>query len=233
MTTAILPQPHATAVTASRRLTTAAPAGSARVALAGSIAAVPPMVMLHLDAPAGLSASRTTISDYVVITPMGEPLFGLATGALALAGLAIAYGLAGSAGARVIRVLLAGWSLALIAAAVFPTNRPGTAGDVSSTIHLVAGAVVFALLPMAGFALWRWRRTAIAASWVGRALLAGSLVSGILSTALILNRAPGVLGLDDLMLPPGLLQRAAGAAEIVLAAVIAMTLLRPTRTAAR
>ena len=55
----------------------------------------------------------------------------------------------------------------------------------------------------------------------------------MLSTALILNRVPGVLGLDDLMLPPGILQRAAGAAEIALAAVIALVMLRHTRTAAR
>ena len=56
-----------------------------------------------------------------------------------------------------------------------------------------------------------------------------SAISGVLSLALILNRLPGVIGMPELMLPPGLLQRAAGAVEIVLLAVIAFGLLRVAR----
>ena len=62
-------------------------------------------------------------------------------------------------------------------------------------------------------------------------LLATTVVGGALSTALIVNRIPGAIGLDQLMLPPGLLQRAAGAAEIVLAVVIATAMLRLSRAA--
>ncbi|HEY5879165.1 MAG TPA: hypothetical protein VIU11_09645, partial [Nakamurella sp.] len=59
------------------------------------------------------------------------------------------------------------------------------------------------------------------------AVLGGfALVSGLLSTALIANRLPGVFGMTDLMLPPGILQRAAGAAQIALLAVAAIAVLR-------
>lgn len=111
-----------------------APARSARVALAGAVASVPPIAALHLDAPSGTSMARTTISDVVVTTPAGEPLFALTAGALAVAGIALVRALAGLSGTAWTRALLAGWALALVAAAVFPTNLPGRPGDTSSTI---------------------------------------------------------------------------------------------------
>ena len=49
------------------------------------------------------------------------------------------------------RALLAGWALALVAAAVFPTNLPGRPGDTSSTIHLIAGAAVFLASPAGAY----------------------------------------------------------------------------------
>jgi hypothetical protein len=52
----------------------------------------------------------------------------------------------------------------------------------------------------------------------------------VLSAALILNRIPAIVGLDQLSLPAGLLQRAAGAVEIVLAVIIALAALRVTPT---
>ncbi len=231
MTTATLSRPAVVGRPAAPPAITAAPVRSAWTALAGTAASVPPIVLLHLDAPAGLSAARTTISDYVVTTPLGEPLFAVTTGGLAVAGIAVAWGLAGSVRAATVQVLLAAWAVALVAAAAFPTNRPGTPGTVSSTIHLIAGAFVFALLPTVGLLLWRRWRAAVAGAWIGRVLLATTVVGGALSTALIVNRIPGAIGLDQLMLPPGLLQRAAGAAEIVLAVVIATAMLRLSRAA--
>lgn len=226
MTTATLLRSSARTVAGDGLPIWAPPARSARLALAGAVVSVPPIVLLHVDAPARLSATTTTISDFVVETPWGEPLFGLTTGALALAGIAIARGLAG---ATAVKAMLAGWSLALILAAVFPTNPPGTPGDASSTIHLMAGAVIFGLLPIVGLAVWRRSRSLIAGTWTGRALLITTVLSGGLSAALILNRLPGIVGLDQLSLPPGLLQRAAGALVIALAMVIALALPRLPR----
>lgn len=222
MTTATLPRFPASRAAGAGPLGWATPERSARIALAGAAVSVPPIVLLHLDAPARLSATTTTISDYVVETPGGGPLFALTTGALALAGIAIAGGLAG---ARAVRAMLAGWSLALMLAAAFPTNPPGTPGTASSTIHLLAGAVVFGLLPIVGIVLWRRSRSRLAGSWTGRTLLITSAVSAALSAALILNRVPGTVGLDQLSFPPGLLQRAAGAVEIALAVAIALAML--------
>lgn len=223
MTTATLFRPPAPRASGAGPSAWATPVRSAHVAVAGALVSVPPIVLLHMDAPARLSAVTTTISDYVVETPLGEPLFGLTAGALALTGFAIARGLTG---ATAVKAMLAGWSLALILAAVFPTNLPGTPGGVSSTIHLMAGAVVFGLLPIVGLAVWRRSRESIVGTRTGRALLVSTAVSGVLSAALILNRIPGIVGLDQFSLPPGLLQRAAGAVEIVLAVVIALAVLR-------
>jgi hypothetical protein len=227
MTTATLLRSAAPRATGAGPLGWVTPARSAHLAVAGAAVSVPPIVLLHLDAPARLSAATTTISDYVVETPAGEPLFGLATGALALAGIAIARCLDG---ASAVRAMLAGWSLALILAAAFPTNLPGTPAGVSSTVHLMAGAVVFGLLPVVGLAVWRRCRSSIAGTRTGWALIITTAVSGVLSAALILNRIPAIVGLDQLSLPAGLLQRAAGAVEIVLAVIIALAALRVTPT---
>ena len=228
MTTVTLLRPPA-ATASNAGITARATARTTHLAVAAAVVSVPPIVLLHLDAPARLSAATTTISDYVIQTPWGEPLFGLTTGALAVAGVAMARGLAG---ATAVKAMLAGWSLALVLAAVFPTNPPGTPGTASSTIHLIAGAAIFALLPIVGLAVWRRTRSATSRTWPGRALPITTAISGALSTALILNRVPGLFGLDQLSLPPGLLQRAAGAVVIALTMVIALAGL-PLRTQRR
>ena len=114
-------------------------------------------------------------------------------------------------------------------AAVFPTNVRGTPENISSQIHLYAGAVAFAALPIAGWMLFRWQRRSGASGLWTRALGVVSLASGVLSLALILNRLPGEIGMPELMLPPGILQRVAGAVEIVLLAVAALAVLRTAR----
>jgi len=138
----------------------------------------------------------------------------------------LARGLAQVTGTRVLRGLLASWEVALLIAAIFPTNLRGTPENFSSTVHLYAGAVVFAALPAAGVLLARLQRRLTGRNAMTVALTVISVVSGLLSTALILNRLPGVIGMPELMLPPGILQRAAGAVEIVLLAVAAATVLQ-------
>ena len=201
-------------------------ARAGKVGIVAAAAAVPPITMLHLSATGAVEPVGWTISDYVVTLPYGMPLFAMTTGALAVGAGMLVRGLSTLAGTRAVRGLLAIWAVSLVVLAVFPTNLRGTPENVSSNVHLVAGAVVFAVLPAAGWMLARWQRGQAGRSAMTVVLTAISIVSGVLSTALILNRLPGVIGMPELMLPPGILQRAAGAVEILLLAVAAAMVLR-------
>jgi hypothetical protein len=202
------------------------PDGAARGALAGAAAAVPPITLLHLSASAPMEPAGWTISDYVVSLPTGTLLFALTTGALAAGAVALVHALRSIADTGSVRALLGLWAAGLIVAAVFPTNLRGTPANLSSEIHLYAGAVAFAALPIAAWLLAR-RLAARAGRRRGPAatLAVSALVSGLLSTALIVNRLPGVFGMPELM-APGILQRVAGAAQIALLALAAVTVLR-------
>jgi hypothetical protein len=197
----------------------------ARVAAVAAIAAIAPITVLHLSATGGVEPVGWTISDYVVTLPYGIPLYAMTVGALAIGGGVLVRGLAQLTGTRSVRILLAVWASALLATAVFPTNHRGTPEDISSNVHLIAGAVVFTLLPIAGLLLARWLRSTTGRTTMTIAVSVVSALSGLLSLALILNRLPGVIGLPQLMLPPGILQRSAGALEIVLLAVIGVAVL--------
>jgi len=203
----------------------------ARVAVTAAAAAIPPITVLHLEATEGVDPVTWTISDYVISLPHGITLFGMTAAALAIGGAALAHGVRPVAGTRAVRTLLTVWSVAAVIAAVFPTNLRGTQENMSSTIHLVAGGVVFAVLPIAGYLLARSLRRVQGRSVAGTVLVATSAVSGLLSTALILNRLPATIGMPELMLPPGVLQRVAGGLQIVLLAVAAITLLRTRQPA--
>lgn len=241
MTTIELPRPPSlasgsiaaahTGRSTARQVTTASSttlARPAKVALVGAIASVPPITVLHMSATGPVEATTWTISDYVVTLPYGIPLFAMTTGALAIGAVVMAHALTRMAGTRTVRALLGAWAVALVVAAVFPTNLRGTPENVSSNVHLIAGAVIFALLPVAGWLLARWLRNTFGTTVMITALRTVSVLSGLLSTALILNRMPGVIGLPEL-LPPGILQRAAGAVEIVLLAAAAASVLRAAR----
>ncbi len=203
----------------------------ARVALTAAAAAIPPITVLHLEATDAVDPVTWTISDYVVSLPNGLTLFGMTAAALAIGGAALAHGLRLLAGTRAIRRLLLIWSIAAVTAAVFPTNLRGTAENMSSTIHLVAGGVVFAVLPIAGYLLARSIRRVQGRTVSTVVLTATTALSGVLSTALILNRLPATIGMPELMLPPGILQRVAGAMQIVLLAVAAVSVLRTRQPA--
>jgi hypothetical protein len=204
---------------------------AARGAVAASVASVPPITLLHLSATDPIEPSGWTISDYVVSLPHGTLLFALTTGALAIGAGALAHGLAPVPGTGRVRALLGIWAAGLLIAAVFPTNLRGTPQDVSSNIHLYAGAVAFATLPIAAWLLARRLRRGAgvgANSRPAAVLAASALVSGLLSAALIANRVPGVFGME-LIVSPGIVQRVAGAAQIALLAIAAIAVLRTRR----
>lgn len=224
-------RPATAADALSTRFTTTVLDQPARVAVTAAAAAIPPITMMHMEATDTVDPVTWTISDYVVSLPHGITLFGMTAAALAIGGGALAHGLRLLAGTRAIRTLLAVWSIAAVTAAVFPTNLRGTPENMSSTIHLVAGGVVFAVLPIAGHLLARTVRRMRGRTLAGTVLAATSAVSGLLSTALILNRLPATIGLPDLMLPPGILQRIAGGMQIILLAAAAITLLRTRQPA--
>lgn len=204
----------------------AAMAQPAKVAMVSAAAAVPPITVLHLSATGGVEPTTWTISDYVVTLPYGTPLFAMTTGALAVGALVLARGLARFVGTRAVTTLLAVWAVSMVLLVTFPTNLRGTPEDLSSNIHLYAGAVAFAVLPLAGWLLTRWQRRVSGRSILVTILGIASALSGLLSTALILNRFPAVIGMPELMLAPGILQRVAGGMEIVLLAVAGLVVLR-------
>ncbi len=209
------------------------PAGhTAKVAMVAATASVPPITMLHLSATGPLEPAGWTISDYVVTVPNGIPLYAMTAGAMAVGGGALARSLRSRAASGALRLLLIIWAAAVLATAIFPTNMPGTPENTSSVIHLVAGAVVFALLPAAGLLLVRELRRAGNAT-LTVPLTVTAAVGAVLSTALIANRLPAVIGMPELMLPPGILQRAAGAVQILLLALAAAAVLRSARESAR
>lgn len=197
----------------------------AKVALVATAASVPPITILHLNATGPVEPATWTISDYAVTLPYGVPLFAMTTGALAVGAGVLVRGLAQLANTRVLRVLLALWAAALLLAAIFKTNLRGTPQGFSSNVHLIAGAVIFAVLPATGVLVARRQRGLSGRSFATVSLASISWVSGSISAALILNRLPGAVGMPGLMLLPGLLQRAAGAVEILVLAAIATTIL--------
>lgn len=218
---------------ATRRALDAISAQPGRVAFTGAAASVPPVVAMHLAAPASIEPVTWTISDYVVSVPGGVPLFGMTVVALSLGAAAIAQGLTALSDTRLVRWLLATWAIALLVALAFPTNMRGTPENLSSNVHLVAGGVAFAVLPIAGALMARRYRAAFGRSWSTVSLAVASAVTGVLSAALILNRLPGVFGFPEIMLPPGILQRAAGAMQIALVAVAALVIVFAGRRAVR
>lgn len=200
--------------------------------MVAAAASVPPVTVLHLGATGPLHPAGWTISDYVVTVPNGIPLYAMTAGALAVGGGALVGSLYSRTATGAVRLLLSIWAAAVLATAIFPTNTPGTPENTSSVIHLVAGAVVFGLLPAVGLLLVRvLRRTGQAAHTLP--LTVTSIVGAVLAVALIGNRFPGVIGMPGMMLPPGILQRAAGAVQILLLALAATAVLRSHRATAQ
>jgi hypothetical protein len=199
----LLPVPAATVRTMTRNGGSGpAPAGSRGgdpVVLGCVGVALLPVAVLHLSASTTVDPLASTISDYVTV-PGGHALLGISAAALAAAGLVLAAALRHSAlpGTGVPAALMVSWSAALLVVAVFPTNAPGTPPDAAAAVHRVAGAWVFAVLPLVGVLVaWRARSAAdrsgpvSAVAWWSGATAVASLAFLLAHIPVVVLGAPG------------------------------------------
>lgn len=115
-------------------------------------AAVAALSLLQLLALGMFDPLRETVSG-LVYAPGGALLFPL-MGALMLAGSVQLMRRAATRGYRLAAGLLGIWCVALTLATIFPTDPPGTAViSVIADVHRWAAAVMFAAIPLAGWAI--------------------------------------------------------------------------------
>ena len=191
------------------------------IAVAGVTVAAAVIVVLHVAGAGRVDPLAQTVSDYVVL-PDGGALLGLAAAGLIAAGFAGAASLNATA-----RRLLLLWGAAVLLVAVFRTNLPGQPPDVSAFVHRWAGALVFALPPVAG---------AVGARTAGARrvpLLAASVAAAVAAGAFLLAHAPHVLAGADVFGYLGLVERVAYATLLVLLLVFVMPAVRAADRAQR
>ncbi|GAA1301715.1 DUF998 domain-containing protein [Pseudonocardia xinjiangensis] len=166
-------------------------------------------------------------------------LLGSAVVALAVGTQAVVLGMA-RAGVRLAgrpAVLFITWTACLLVAAIFPTDDSPQILTVSGWVHQFAGAGIFALLSLAGFAAAP--RLAESPAWlpvVGlvRRLSAGAAVLAVVYVVSRLNDwIPGFVSVFGGVDPGGLLQRMALLVHGAVVAVLAVHLLRVSWPAAR
>ncbi|MCU1628039.1 MAG: hypothetical protein JWP64_2988 [Pseudonocardia sp.] len=161
------------------------------VAGTGAAVAVTAAGWLHLAG--ALAAPRVdplafTVSDYVAL-PGGYALLAVAALALGLVGVALAATARRAApAARAVPVLLLGWSAALLLVGLFPTNPPGVPADLAAGVHRYAGALAFAVLPIAVWLLGRALRN--------RALCGLAVAVGVAAGTFLVAHVPIVLAID-------------------------------------
>lgn len=160
------------------------------VVAAGVAVAAAAVLALHVLGAGRVDPVALTVSDYVSV-PGGQALLGLAAGGLATAGAVLARSAARPGRPGAVPVLLGLWCAALAAVALFPTNVPGAAPDAAAVVHRWAGAVVFAVPPLAG--LLAARRPAGSGHRPSRALWRWSAGTGAAVLAFLLAHAPAVL----------------------------------------
>jgi Protein of unknown function (DUF998) len=198
------------------------------IVVASVCVALLPLGFLHLSSVGSLDPSRDVISDYV-FQPGGYALLGAAAISLAVACVALATGLrrAGLPGARTPTVLLVTAAAALVLVALFPTHTPGTTPGFVSAVHRVAGAWVFAVLPLAAWLVARRARSTPAWAPAAPALAWSAGIAAVVSAFFLLNHVPIVIAGSPLFPLIGGVQRVLYAAVMV---VLVMTA-RATRLA--
>ncbi|AXH90596.1 DUF998 domain-containing protein [Micromonospora aurantiaca] len=169
---------------------------SGLLALGGIVLAAVLAMVGHLEVSDDLDPWSLTVSDFAVSDRGG--VIDTAMAVLAAASLVLLPSLRRAGAGRVPLALLTAWSTGLLAAAVVPTNEPGTPMDTAAYVHRYASVLSFLALPVAGWLLAR-HPVAGAAAWL-RGLTVASLV---LAGAMIWSAYPGdraLLGLIERLL---------------------------------
>ncbi|MBW0102596.1 DUF998 domain-containing protein [Pseudonocardia sp. KRD291] len=161
----------------------------AGVVAAGVAVAGTAVLALHAIGATTVDPVALTVSDYVAV-PGGAALLGLAAAGLVTAGVALVRAAPRCGWPRPVAVLLALWCVALVLVAVFPTHAVGAAPDLASVVHRWAGAVVFAVPPVAGLLATRGPGGAAARA---AGLARWSAGTGVAALAFLASHAPAVL----------------------------------------
>ncbi|MEV7045245.1 DUF998 domain-containing protein [Amycolatopsis sp. NPDC051061] len=170
-----------------------------------------------------VSPWRDPVSDYAWHRG-GRLLFAIAILLLlaCAAALAVAAQLAALPRGPLVSTLFLFWAAGLVVVLFFRSSFSAADPTVSGEIHRLGGAVLFASLPLAAWALStrlraepRWRTAAPA---LRRGAIAGVVTTAAFGTAQLVSR-----------LPAGLLERAALLAEFLIVATMAIALRRAAR----
>ncbi|MEV0212710.1 DUF998 domain-containing protein [Micromonospora sp. NPDC050695] len=186
------------------------------LALGGIAMAAVLTVIGHLEVNDDLNPWALTISDFAVSDRGGA--IDVAMVVLAFATVALLSGLRHTGPprrnvGRTAELLLGAWVAGLLAAAVVPTNEPGTAMTTTAYVHRYASVVAFLALPVAGWLLARRPDLTTAA----RPLRALVLLSLALAAAMIWSAYPG----DRMLI--GLAERLLIVTEVAVLATVAIT----------
>lgn len=203
-------------------VTTRWPRTTAYVGLAGVAAAVLLIGILHLVPPSSrVSVVRRTISEYALLEDGW--VFNIGVIALAVGSVAV---IASLVGHQVIKVyspaslLIALWTLCLVAIVVFPKNNWAIGPSLGGMIHRYASVVAFVSLPIAAILVGRATRSAWPV-WLGAVSLAWF---GLILGAVVLQPFTGVRWW--IAIPLGAVERGLLVTEV--AAVAALALVRKT-----
>ncbi|MFC0437279.1 DUF998 domain-containing protein [Kutzneria buriramensis] len=128
----------------------------ALLAIVSFVAALLPMVYLHLESSRQLNPIKHTISDYV-FAKQGARYFDTSLVALTIGSIALMVGLAsvGIVRGTVLTVLVSVWCVGLAVALLFPTDPTDGVQSISGAVHRWAAIFFFPCLSAAGFLLAR------------------------------------------------------------------------------
>ncbi|WP_424534130.1 DUF998 domain-containing protein [Sphaerisporangium viridialbum] len=190
----------------------------------------------ELGRPGGIDLIRPTFSE-LIFTGLGARLVGISMIALASASICIAFALIDlqAPADRLAWVLIAGWTGALVLAAIFPMSPVGALPTWSDALHRYTALVGFVCLPVAGLRLARrfrtdphWRSTVALVRLLSTASLLG--IVAFVATFIPTNDPMWLLGARQYS---GITERLPLATNIALLATLAAAVLRAAAQPAR